>query len=260
MNPRHRKQAIIGATLWYAVLLAFIALAIWKRGQDGDDSGKPHASLAPFIWTGIIFQSACFFWGGYQLARAKGYSKDLAYLGLLGPCVQLLVLTLLLVLPDKQANLVMRSYRAGGGRVHESATGRTIRYRRNALVWNSAGLFAILIGVASVIFPTGMFADPANETVLGILVFAVGYIAVMTGCWWWVKAKCWPETVVAVGLWPFIPFFIPFVRVLVLRVLFSGNIGVFSAVLLMVPFTLLVLVFVLPDKSGIQKRKHWERD
>ena len=49
--------------------------------------------------------------------------------------------------------------------------------------------------------------------------------------------------------------FIPWVRLIYVEMP-----GLLPAAMVMMPLILLVVMFVLPDKSGTQKRKTWERD
>ncbi len=139
---------------------------------------------------------------------------------------------------------------------HISQLERVIRCRRNAVVGIAFGLAGSSFGVCLVLFPSLIFADHANEVVLGILVFLCGYAATLTGCGYWAKAKGWSEAIVLIGLMPLAVFFIPFVRLLVLAAP-----GLLSASMVMMPLVLVVVVMVLPDKSGVSRRRpSWERE
>jgi len=140
-----------------------------------------------------------------------------------------------------------RRSRRGG-----STLERIVSYRRNALVGNFFGLIGIAAGLALVLFRLGIFRRHSNEVVLGILIFFAEYAGVITGCWWWLKAKNWIDAIVFIGLMPFGVFFIPYVRLIYLRIPMLLPIG-----MVFMPFVLLVVVFVLPDKSGWAERKRW---
>jgi hypothetical protein len=87
-----------------------------------------------------------------------------------------------------------------------------------------------------------------------LFVFLAGYVSVISGCWWWLKAKELSEGIVLIGFAPMVVFFIPFVRLIFLavpRLLFVA--------MLMMPAILIVIVLVLPDKSGASRRR-WDRD
>ena len=151
-------------------------------------------------------------------------------------------------------------YKSGSKRKHrhhryESSTGRIVRFRRNALIGIYFGLAGILSGIALVLFYWGIFADHSNEVALGICVFIAGYVGVISGCWWWLKAKAWNEGVVLIGLAPLAILFVPFVRLI-----YVASPLILPAGMVMMPLVLLVVVFVLPDKSGTPRRRmSWRR-
>jgi len=137
----------------------------------------------------------------------------------------------------------------------ESRIERHVRYKRNALLGVYFGVPGILLSVLLTIFRWGIFAEHSNEVVLAIFVFLGAYCAVMSGCYWWAKAKGWNEAVVSIGFGPLFIFFIPFVRVLVFKVP-----GLLVAAMVMAPFILVVVMAVLPDKSGHSRRRaEWEK-
>lgn len=118
------------------------------------------------------------------------------------------------------------------------------------------GLIGVVAGVALVLVRWGLFADHQDESVLGIFVFLAGYCGLINGCWWWVKAKHWSEGVVFIGLMPLAFFVVPYVR---LVILFSPML--LFAAMVMMSLILLVVVSVLPDKSGISRKPmSWERE
>jgi len=119
-------------------------------------------------------------------------------------------------------------------------------YRRNALLGIYFGLPGIFLGALFVIFRWGIFSDHANEVVLGMFVFLAGYAGIIAGCGYWLKAKEWNEAVVIIGLLPLGILFIPFVRLLLFADPLLLPVGMFMMALI-----LIVVVFALPDKSGV---------
>lgn len=136
----------------------------------------------------------------------------------------------------------------------ESPIERVVRYRRRALLGIYFGVPGILLSVALTLFRFGIFADHANEVTLAIFIFLGAYSTVVTGCYWWVKAKAWHEAVIFIAFMPLVIFLIPFVRLLVLAAP-----QLLMAAMVIMPLILVVVVAVLPDKSGIhQRRASWE--
>jgi hypothetical protein len=119
-------------------------------------------------------------------------------------------------------------------------------YRRNALMGVYFGLPGIFLGALLVIFRCGVFLDHANEIVLGMFVFLGGYAAIIAGCAYWLKAKKWSEALVVIGLMPLAILFIPFVRLILIAEPALLPVGMF-----MMSLILIVVVFALPDKSGV---------
>lgn len=145
--------------------------------------------------------------------------------------------------------------RSKNSHLHASPIERVTRYKRNALLGIYFGVPGILLSVLLTLFRFDIFADHANEVVLAIFVFIGSYSAVIAGCYWWVKAKAWNDAVVFIGLMPLTIFLIPYVRLLV----FSAP-QIMMAAMVMMPLILIVVVTVLPDKSGINRRRApWER-
>jgi hypothetical protein len=127
------------------------------------------------------------------------------------------------------------------------------RYRRRAVLGIVSGLVGILAGICLALFRFGIFASHSDEMLLGTGVFLGGYVAVMYGCWWWLKAKEWNEAVVLIGLLPVTVIFIPFVRLIYVAVPELLPVSMAMATLI-----LIVVVMVLPDKSRRQ-REWWAR-
>ena len=87
-----------------------------------------------------------------------------------------------------------------------------VHYRRNAVMGVYFGLAGSACGVLLVVFRIGLFTEHANEVVLGIFVFLGGYAGVISGCWYWAKAKAWNDAVVLIGLLPLVVLLIPFCK------------------------------------------------
>jgi hypothetical protein len=126
---------------------------------------------------------------------------------------------------------------------------RAARYRRNAVLGVYFGLGGIASAVALVMFHWGIFADHANEAILGYFVFAGGYVSMISGCWYWLRVKEWTESVILIGVMPLGILFIPYVRLL-----FLAAPLLLPAAMVMMSLILVTVVFVLPDKSGTGKR------
>lgn len=248
MISRHRNKAIIGVSLWLAALLAWVLLLVFNRHHDGEPLRISGETVLAVFWCTLIFQAACFFWGAYHLARAKGYSTSLMLPGLF-PFFQPFVLTVLLVLDDKFPQPSNRRRPQKAMRSYGSKNARIFQYRRNALLGNLAGLLGIFGGALLTLFPV-LTVDPNTTVVIGIFVFLAGYAGVITGCWWWAKAKSWNDAVVFIGLLPLAILLVPWVRLIYLAIPM-----LLPMAMIMMPLILLVVMFVLPDKSGIQKRK-----
>ena len=73
----------------------------------------------------------------------------------------------------------------------ESRIERRVRYKRNALLGVYFGVPGILFSILLAIFRMGIFADHSDEVILAIFIFMGSYCAVVSGCYWWVKAKHW---------------------------------------------------------------------
>jgi hypothetical protein len=130
---------------------------------------------------------------------------------------------------------------------------RIVHFRRNALIGVVAGLLGIVIAIVCVLFGTGLFAERDNEVVFALFVFAVGYIGVICGCYWWTKAKAWDDGLVLIGLLPLIIFLIPYVRLI-----FVAAPLLLPVSMVLMPIILIVIVSLLPDKSEWPSRKRWQ--
>jgi hypothetical protein len=125
---------------------------------------------------------------------------------------------------------------------------RVVRYRRNAVWANFYGVSGIVAGVMLVVFRFGFFEDHKNEIILGLSVFITGFCLVVSGCWYWLKAKAWSGAVVFIAFMPLAVLFIPFVRLL-----FLVNLAIPLVCMVMSPLILVVVVFALPDHSNIPR-------
>jgi len=254
MIHRHRTKALVGAAGWLVFFLAFASLIIFlstNRSNEDTPSHVNEAKIISLIWWSVLLQMICFFWASFHLANAKGYPGATCMFGLMGPPAQLAVLTVLLVIRDKNSRNPV-SNRPKRHRHHGSKIERIVLCRRNAVVGIFFGLCGIAAGVFLVMFRIGIFQAHSNEVILGMFVFLIGYAGVITGCWWWLKAKHWIDAIVFIGLMPLGVLFIPYVRLVFVTVP-----TLLPVSMVFMPLVLLVVVFVLPDKSGWVGRKRW---
>lgn len=239
--------------MWGTLFLTFIALIIFycfNRGKEGTPFYTSERKIVSWIWWTILVLAVSFFWTCYHLALSKGYSGAICIFGVLGPPAQLGVLIGLLVMRDKHSRETShrpKKHRYGGSRLE-----RIVICRRNAVIGIFFGLGGIAAGVALVLFRFGIFHHHSDEVVLGIFVFVAGYAGVITGCWWWLKAKQWIDAIVFIGLMPLGVLFVPYVRLLYLSIPALLPTG-----MVFMPIVLIVVVFALPDRSGWADRKRW---
>jgi hypothetical protein len=252
MNRRYKKRAWIGVVAWVlsplAVFLPAVVLsAIFERGNSSLMGGIMGLSiLAAFYFT--------FFWGGSQLAKAKGYSNAILLPGILGPPVQLVILALLLfALTDKCPEPSQPKSRRQN-RQSESLIERTVRYRRNAFAGNVFGLTGILLAVGLYFLPIPLTRTADGRHVVALCFFVPGYATVICGCAYWIKAKFWPDAVLLIGLLPLAILLVPYVRLVYRLVPMLLPIG-----MVFMPVIMIGVIAVLPDKSGMPKRKRWDR-
>jgi hypothetical protein len=239
---------------WLVVFIAFVTLLVFHFTRQKTDDFPSHISsrkVFALIWWSVLLLFISFFWTGFHLAKAKGYSGAICLMGLPGPPAQLAVLIGLLVMRDRHSRNPAQN-RPKKLRHHGSNVERIVICRRNAVVGIFFGLCGIAAGVFLVLFRVGIVLDRQNEIVIGILVFMVGYAGVITGCWWWLKAKHWIDAIVFIGLMPLGVCLIPYVRLI-----FVAIPRLLPVSMVFMPLVLLVVVFVLPDKSGWVGRKRW---
>jgi hypothetical protein len=248
MITRHRNLATIGLAGWILPFVALLVLALFRDRLAGVDL-FPVQAFEVILWGVLVFETLCFLGAGYHLAKAKGYSSALVGFGLF-PCFQPVILTVLLVLPDKNPEPGQHRNKPSSQRPAESVIGRVVRYRRNALVGNIFGLLFVLVGISIIYFPIGVFEDFENETLFGFLIFVCGYTGVMWGCRWWLKAKGWPDALIFIGLLPLTLCLIPYVWEIFI---FEPDLLPLSMFLM--TLILLVVVLTLPNRSGIGRRR-----
>jgi hypothetical protein len=249
MLSRHRTRGIVGVAGWFVLLAAFVTVLIPTMRIKVSEE---RSNFFPLVATAVFLaQFIWFFWAGCHLARAKGYSEAVTLLGLLCFVGQFLTFIALLLLPDKHARLSVPKRARKRKDRYGSALDRIMRYRRNTLLGIVLGLCGITLGISLVLFPDGISSDPSNENLPGMLVFLGGYCGLISGCWWWLKAKQCNEEVVLVGLAPVLILFIPYVRLVFVTV--PSLLPLSMAIM---PLILLVVVMALPDHLGPWNRGH----
>lgn len=252
MITAHRNKAIIGLTGWLLPFIVLLSLAIF-RNQITLSDWIPEPAIIALGWGTLIFEMLCYFWTGYHLAKGKGYSSALVCFGLF-PCLQPVILTVLLALQDKNPARRRLSEARPTNRPPENSIARIVRYRRNALLGNVFGMFFVMTGISIIYFPLGLCEDFEDETLLGFLIFVCGYVGVLWGCRWWLKARGWPEALIFIGLMPLVICLIPFVR----EVFFVVP-DLLPLSLLMMTLILLVIIATLPNRSKMGRRNHQRR-
>jgi hypothetical protein len=111
-------------------------------------------------------------------------------------------------------------------------------------------VFGILVSAFLAMFRVGLFEDHSDEVVLSMGVYLLSYACVLTGSYWWVKAKAWNEAVVFIGVMPLAILFIPYVRLI-----FVAAPMVLVISMLMMPLVLVAVVVALPDKTRPARRR-----
>lgn len=249
MDSRHKTKAITGAVIWFASIpVAFITPVGLEMISHQSNAIAPDHVLPVIFISLLLTQYLMFFWGGNHLAKAKGYSNALLIPGIFWPAQPVILVLLLFALPDKCS----RSSNQARKKKHhhdESPIGRVVRYRRNAFAANLFGVIGIFLALFLVFVPT-VFATRDNACVAAIFVFLPSYAAVIYGCGYWVKAKNWHEAVVFIGLMPLAVLCIKWVRLIYVAVPMLLPVS-----MVMMPLILLVVVAVLPDKSGMPRRR-----
>jgi hypothetical protein len=120
---------------------------------------------------------------------------------------------------------------------------------------NVFGLFFVIAGISIIYFPIGAFEDFENETLFGFLIFVCGYVGVLWGCRWWLKARGWPEALIFIGLMPLTVCLIPYAREVFLIMP-----DLLPLSLLMMTLILLVIIAVLPNRNSMGRRSNRKRN
>jgi hypothetical protein len=95
-----------------------------------------------------------------------------------------------------------------------------------------------------------LFETRDDARAVAVLVFVPSYAAVIYGSLCWVRAKCWSDGVILIGLLPLVVLGIRYVRLIYLAVPLLLPAG-----MVVMPIILVGVIAVLPDKSGLPKRK-----
>jgi hypothetical protein len=208
-----------------------------------------------FVVSFLVAFYVTFFWGGSQLTRAKGYSNGILVPGVFGPPAQLVILAVLLfALPDRFQEPSQSRHRRRDHR-HESLIERTVRYRRNAFAGNVFGLAGILVSLLLFFIRLPLAQTADGRHVLALCFFVPSYASVLFGCSAWLKAKCWSDAVLLIGLLPLAILFVPFVRLIYQAAPMLLPMG-----MVFMPVIMIGVIAALPDKSGMPTRKRWDRD
>ncbi len=253
MDKHYKKKALWGVAAWFlspvlALVPSLIVVSIVHGGHKSSNiAGGTFilATIAAFYFT--------FFWGGSNLAKAKGYSNGILVLGIFGPLVQIIILLLLLFgmedrCPDPSRRRPAKHHR------DESPIARIVRLRRNAFAANLFGCLGIFVVVVTILLHIHVASTPDGNGVVRLLIFLPSYGLVIWGCANWIKAKNWPDAICLIGLLPLMMLFIPYVRLLYRLAPMAFPIG-----MAFMPIIMIAVITVLPDKSGMPRRKHWNR-
>jgi hypothetical protein len=256
MDLRHKRKAIWGLFIWLSIVPAAFLLLFLFYGLFSTEKAVLNDIAITIVIAAFIGLNVSFLWGAGHLARAKGYSYTILLWGIFCLISHPIVwLILWLILPDKNSDSY-RSSRRQKLRRDESPIARVIRFRRNALIFNSIGIIGIVLAVFVGLVPFGLFEEQDNAQALAVLMFIPAYCSVLYGCWFWVKAKNWHEAVIFIGLMPLAPMFIRFVRILYFHFLLQ----LLPILMIFAPIILISVIAALPDKSGIPKRKRRDHD
>ena len=255
MDRRHKKKALVGFTIWVSsIFVLILEIIILHHLAKQSKNELVDQIWAPSLLFFLAVQYGSFFWGVNHYAKAKGYANAMAIFGVIWP-VQLVIFPMLVfALPDKCPENSVRQEHRKTRRKDESLIAKVVRYRRNALVANVLGLAGVVLALMIIFVPMGFFETRDNMRVAGILVFLPSYALIISGCWYWVKAKNWHEAVIFIGMIPLAPLLVPYFRIIYLMA------GILPLLMVLMPIILIGIVAVLPDKSGMPKRKRWDRD
>ncbi len=254
MDRRYKKKALWGVAAWFlSPLLALIpGLFFVAIFQGGDKNGE--MAGATFILVTIVVFYFTFFWGGSNLAKAKGYSNGILVLGIFGPLAQIVILLLLLFGMKDRCPAPSRRRPARQHHRDESPIARIVRLRRNAFAANLFGCLGILAVVVTILLHIPVAGTRDGNGVVRLLIFVPSYGLVIWGCANWIKAKNWPDAICLIGLLPLTVLFIPYVRLIYRLAPLAFPIG-----MAFMPIIMIAVIAVLPDKSGLPKRKRPNR-
>src|ERR1017187_931533 len=128
MHARHNNQAITGIAVWLIVMLAFATLLVLLKFQhEWIVNIISRKTLIAFVIVGFFLQYF-FFWGGSHLAKAKGCSNGMLFVGIFYPAQLIIFAILLFAMPDNYSSRT-RKHKSSHD---ESPIARIVRYRRNA--------------------------------------------------------------------------------------------------------------------------------
>ena len=254
MDKHYKQKALWGVVAWFlspvlALVPSLIVAAIFH--------GVPKTSAVAggtFVLATVVAFYFTFFWGGSNLAKAKGYSNGILVLGILGPLVQIIILLLLLFGMEDRCPDLSRRRPAKHHHRDESPIDRIVRLRRNAFAANLFGCLGIFVVVMIILLHIHVASTPDDNGEIRLLLFLPSYGLVIWGCANWTKAKNWPDAICLIGLLPLAVFGIPYVRLIYRIVPKAFPIG-----MALMPIIMIAVIAVLPDKSGMPRRKKWNR-
>ncbi len=124
---------------------------------------------------------------------------------------------------------------------------------------NGLGVAGVLVALALTYVRLGFFAHAENARIIAIFVFIAGYATIVCGCWWWLQAKKWDDAILLIGLSPLLPLLLHGFLFRAARDIYIIG-GFLPMMMAVMSAVMLGVVAVLPDKSGLPRRKRWDRD
>lgn len=199
MDKHYRKKALWGVVAWFlspvlALVPSFIVVSIFHDGHLSSDLAG-----ATFVLATILACYFTFFWGGSNLAKAKGYSNGILVPGIFGPPVQIIIMLLLLFGMEDRCPDPSRRRPAKRHHRDESPIARIVRLRRNAFAANLFGCLGIFVVVMTILLHIHMASTPDDNGVIRLQIFVPSYGLVIWGCANWIKAKNWPDAIASSG-------------------------------------------------------------
>jgi hypothetical protein len=252
MDRRYKRKALSGVVAWFlSPVLALVPTLIAAGILNGEHSDMP---VVIFFLTTLVAFYFTFFWGGGYLVKAKGYSNGILFLGILGPFIQVIILLVLLFGMEDRCPDPSRRPPAKRHRRDESLIARVVRLRRNAFAANVFGCVGIFFVVVTILLQIPVASTPDGNGLVRLLIFVPSYSLVIWGCANWIKAKNWPDAICLIGLLPLAVLLIPYVRLIYRLAPMAFPIG-----MAFMPIIMIAVIAVLPDKSGLPRRKHRKR-